>query len=67
MEQFDEIELNRLLVLVQNEISLRCLNRTPEGVPELEDLEDKILQLLEGEDTGCGEDCCGAACICRAR
>lgn len=46
--EFDEVELNRILVLVQNEISLRCLNRTPEGVPDLEDLEGKILKMLEG-------------------
>ena len=27
----------------------------------------RINELLEDEDTGCGEDCCGASCLCRIR
>jgi hypothetical protein len=27
----------------------------------------RINELLEDEDTGCGEDCAGASCLCRIR
>ena len=73
--EFDEVELNNLLELVQDKISLlrgRSLEEMIYVEASLEEfvaLEAKILGMLEEdeEDAGCGEECCGKSCICYAR
>ena len=70
--ELDEIDLNNLLELVQDKISLlrgRSLEEmifVEASLEEFVALEAKILKMLDGPETGCGSNC-GMSCICYAR
>jgi len=68
---FDEVELNYILEAVQFLAEQKASGGDPHRAvytAELENIEERILHFLgEEEDAGCGEDCCGASCICHAR